>query len=122
MVPLGKKALSAIDHYLSFRDGKSAEREQALFLGRGSERIHRITVWERVKHYAKRAGITKAIFPHTFRHSFASHLLDNGADLRIIQELLGHASIKSTDRYTHVTCTHLQEAFQAFHPRRILKD
>ena len=79
---------------------------------------NRVTVWKIVKQYAHEAGITKTIFPHTFRHSFATHLLDNGADLRVIQEMLGHASISSTDRYTHVSCTHLQEAFQAFHPRR----
>lgn len=116
-VPIGKKAIAAIDHYLSFRDGEAIERENALFVVGKNRPIDRVTVWKLVKSYAKEAGISKNIFPHTFRHSFATHLLDNGADLRIIQELLGHASINSTDRYTHVSCTHLHEAFQAFHPR-----
>ncbi len=121
LVPIGQKAINAIDHYLNFRDGAGAgtERQDALFVGRGHRPLTRFTVWSLVKHYAKQAGITKTIFPHTFRHSFATHLLDNGADLRVIQELLGHASISSTDRYTHVSCTHLHEAFQAFHPRQI---
>lgn len=114
-VPIGKKAINAVDHYLNFRDG--TEREEALFLGKGNQPINRRTVWKIVKQYAQQAGITKTIFPHTFRHSFATHLLDNGADLRVIQELLGHANISSTDRYTHVSCVHLHEAFQAFHPR-----
>ncbi len=117
MVPIGKKAILAIDHYLAFRDGGLAGRQEALFIGRGNKPIDRVTVWQIVKRYAVQAGITKTIFPHTFRHSFATHLLDNGADIRVIQELLGHASISSTDRYTHVSCTHLHEAFQAFHPR-----
>lgn len=116
MVPIGKKAIIAIDRYLAFRDGVSTEKQEALFVGRGNRPITRITVWTMIKHYARLAGIGKNIFPHTLRHSFATHLLDNGADLRIIQELLGHASIMSTDRYTHVSCTHLQEAFRAFHP------
>lgn len=114
LVPIGKKAIQAVDRYLHFRDG---EVEEALFVGKGNRPVDRVTVWRLVKHYAQLAGITKIIFPHTFRHSFATHLLDNGADLRIIQELLGHSSITSTDRYTHVSCSHLQEAFQAFHPR-----
>jgi integrase/recombinase XerD len=118
MVPIGQKAVMAIDRYLHFRgDVRAIGREDALFLGRGNRPIDRVSVWMLVKRYAKQAEITKTIFPHTFRHSFATHLLDNGADLRIIQELLGHASISSTDRYTHVSCTHLHEAFQAFHPR-----
>lgn len=114
IVPIGKKAIEAIDRYLHFRNG---ETNEALFVGRRNRPIDRVTVWRLVKMYASEAGITKNIFPHTFRHSFATHLLDNGADLRIIQELLGHASITSTDRYTHVSCSHLQEAFKAFHPR-----
>ena len=78
--------------------------------------MHRIKVWQIVKQYAKQAGIMKTISPHTFRHSFATHLLDNGADLRVIQEMLGHSSISSTDRYAQVSRLHIQEAFQAFHP------
>ena len=116
-VPLGRKASDAVDSYLAYRDERGAARQEALFLGRGNRPINRVSVWKIVKQYAHEAGITKTIFPHTFRHSFATHLLDNGADLRIIQELLGHASISSTDRYTHVSRTHLHEAFQAFHPR-----
>jgi len=114
LVPIGKKAIFAIDRYLHFRDGGI---EEALFVGKGSRRMSRVTIWRIVKHYAKLAGIVKTIFPHTFRHSFATHLLDNGADLRIIQELLGHSSITSTDRYTHVSCSHLQNAFHVSHPR-----
>lgn len=116
IVPIGKKAMHAIDHYLAFRDGVASERQDALFVGQGDRPIHRISVWKLVKFYAQQAGISKTIFPHTFRHSFATHLLDNGADVRIIQELLGHTDISSTDRYTHVSCTHLHEAFRAFHP------
>ncbi len=117
VVPIGKKAIMAIDQYLNFRDGVEGERQDALFTGKGNHVIDRVTVWRLVKHYAHLAGIAKTVFPHTFRHSFATHLLDNGADLRVIQELLGHADISSTDRYTHVSCSHLHEAFQAFHPR-----
>ena len=119
VVPLGRKAIAAIDHYLSFRDGESSERQTALFLGKKGEAIDRYTVWKKVKQYALQAGIMKTISPHTFRHSFASHLLDNGADLRVIQEMLGHADIKSTDRYTHVSCKHLHEAFHSLHPRGV---
>lgn len=117
LVPVGLKAITAIDRYLHFRDPTTDNRQQALFIGKRG-RINRYNVWKLVKFYVCLAGISKPISPHSFRHSFATHLLENGADLRVIQELLGHASISSTDRYTHVTCSHLQEAFQAFHPRR----
>lgn len=117
VVPIGTQAILAIDSYLAFRDGTENERQDALFVGKLNRPIDRVAVWQLVKKYAKQAGIAKTIFPHTFRHTFATHLLDNGADLRVIQEMLGHASISSTDRYTHVSCSHLQEAFQAFHPR-----
>lgn len=117
VVPVGELAIKAIDEYLAFRDGPETERQEALFLGSGDRPIDRVTVWRMVKKYALQAGITKNIFPHTFRHSFATHLLDNGAELRIIQELLGHASINSTERYTHLSRKHLHEAFQMFHPR-----
>ena len=118
IVPLGKKASQAIDAYLAYRHDRASQREDALFVGRWNRPMTRVGVWKIVKQYAGLAGIQKTIFPHTFRHSFATHLLDNGADLRIIQEMLGHTSISSTDRYTHVSCNHLHEAFQAFHPRR----
>lgn len=117
IVPIGSQAIKAIDHYLAFRDGAAVERQDALFVGRGNQPIDRITVWGLVKRYASQAGMTKTIFPHTFRHTFATHLLDNGADLRVIQEMLGHAHISSTDRYTHVSCAHLHDAFQKCHPR-----
>jgi len=115
IIPIGTKAIKAIDHYLSFREGE-VERETPLFLGKKQQPLHRVTVWKLVKFYAKNAGIEKVISPHTFRHSYATHLLDNGADLRVIQELLGHSSISSTDRYTQVNSQQLQRAFHAFHP------
>lgn len=117
IVPVGKKAIQAIDHYLlSFR-GEMKEKEAPLFITMRGKPIDRITIWTRVKRYAKEAGISKAISPHTLRHSFATHLLENGADLRLIQDMLGHVDISTTDRYTHVTGSRLKAAFQAFHPR-----
>lgn len=113
LVPLGKQAIRSVDHYLNFRDGKEQE---TLFVSRKGRKMNRSTIWRLVKFYAAEAGISKVIFPHTFRHSFATHLLEGGADLRIIQELLGHASISSTDRYTHVSAHQLQSAFRSCHP------
>jgi integrase/recombinase XerD len=114
IVPIGQKAIHAVDHYCSFRDG---DEEKALFITKRGKRIDRIAVWKMIKAYAKQAGIEKNISPHTLRHSFATHLLENGADLRIIQEMLGHSNISSTERYTHVKPLGLQAAFAAFHPR-----
>lgn len=118
LVPIGKKALLAVDHYLGFaRSQWDSEKQQALFVSKNGKPINRIYIWKMIKEYAKKAKIDKLISPHTLRHSFATHLLDNGADLRVIQEMLGHASISSTDRYTHISRTRLQDSFQAFHPR-----
>lgn len=115
VIPLAASAVAAVDDYLvRFR----VEGEGALFLSSRGGRMDRVAVWERVKFYAKKVGISKKISPHTIRHSFATHLLENGADLRVIQEMLGHASIATTDRYTHVSDQHLQEAFAKFHPKR----
>lgn len=113
VIPLGAKALEAVGRYLGFR-----ERGEHLFLNDKGKPMDRVFVWKRIKYYVKKAGITKNVSPHTLRHSFATHLLDNGADLRIIQEMLGHASIGSTDRYTHVSCARLRDAFEACHPRK----
>lgn len=118
IVPLGSKALAAIDDYLHrYRSSFDSESMQTLFVNRIGKPIDRITVWKRIKFYMKKAGLKKNISPHTLRHSFATHLLDNGADLRVIQEMLGHSHIGSTDRYTHVSRSHLQEAFHRFHPK-----
>lgn len=115
IVPIAASAVSAIDHYLQHHRRK--DKEPALFLTEKGKRVDRFAIWNRVKHYAKLAGISKTISPHTLRHSFATHLLENGADLRVIQEMLGHSSIATTDRYTHVSQNHLCKAFEAFHPR-----
>ncbi|MCH9632561.1 MAG: Tyrosine recombinase XerD [Chlamydiae bacterium] len=115
IVPIGNKAVEAVDHYLcNFRqDGESPY----LFLTQRKKPIDRVLVWKRIKFYAQRAGITQNLSPHTLRHSFATHLLENGADLRVIQEMLGHANIATTDRYTQVSQKHLKNAFENFHPR-----
>lgn len=116
IVPIASSAVAAIDHYLAHHRTHS-DNEAALFVTSRGKRIDRVMVWKRLKKYARAAGIRKEISPHTLRHSFATHLLENGADLRVIQEMLGHASIATTDRYTHISQRHLIEAFRAFHPR-----
>lgn len=105
-----KETSDAMDAYLACREDDAS----ALFLSRFGKRLDRMSVWRIVKRYTK--GMTKCISPHTFRHTFATHLLENGADLRIIQELLGHANIATTDRYTQITTKQLHAAFDSFHP------
>ncbi|WP_316357621.1 site-specific tyrosine recombinase XerD [Candidatus Neptunichlamydia sp. REUL1] len=116
IVPIGEEAIAAIDAYLgNYRHDKGDHRP--LFLSKRGKRMSRVTVWEKVKFYARKVGIEKEISPHTLRHSFATHLLDRGADLRVIQEMLGHADIGTTDRYTHLSKKRLFDAFDTFHPR-----
>ena len=118
IVPISAKAVQAIDAYLSkVRDQYDSQTLKTLFLSLKGKPIDRTSVWKLIKAYAKQANITKNIFPHMMRHSFASHLLDGGADLRIIQEMLGHAHISSTDRYTHVSLSRVHERFKNMHPR-----
>lgn len=117
VVPIAQSALDQIDHYLLHFREASGQRNEALFVSQKGKRLDRTAVWNRVKHYARCAGISKSISPHTLRHSFATHLLENGADLRVIQEMLGHANIGTTDRYTHISQKHLAAAFAQFHPR-----
>jgi integrase/recombinase XerD len=114
IVPVAAKALEAVDWYLAFRK----DRERPLFLNRRGRRMQRGSVWRLVTEYATKAGITKRVSPHTLRHSFATHLLSGGADLRVIQELLGHADIGTTDRYTHLSHERLKAAFDQYHSRR----
>ncbi|HEX4839677.1 MAG TPA: site-specific tyrosine recombinase XerD [Rhabdochlamydiaceae bacterium] len=114
VIPIAPAAVAAVDEYLTrFR----TEGDGPLFLSSHGKRMDRVALWERVKFYGKKAGIQKVISPHTLRHSFATHLLENGADLRVIQEMLGHSNIATTDRYTHVSKKHLHEAFEKFHPK-----
>ena len=88
-----------------------------LFLGRGGKPLSRKTIWAMIKKYARQAGIQKNVSPHTLRHSFASHMLGNDAPLRVIQELLGHADISTTQVYTHVDQARLKSVHSQFHPR-----
>jgi integrase/recombinase XerD len=119
MIPVGRAALEALTFYLTNARPKlvSARSGAAIFL---SVRGHPLTparIWQLVRHYAKLAGIEEAIHPHQLRHSFATHLLSGGADLRIIQEMLGHASIATTQIYTQVDRSQLKVVHQKFHPR-----
>lgn len=120
IVPLGKESIQAVKKYLEEARPKLARpgREDAfLFLSRLGKKISRQSFWKLVKHYAKRARIKKDIRPHTLRHSFATHLLERGADLRSVQEMLGHADISTTQIYTHIDKNRLKMIHKNFHPR-----
>ena len=120
IVPLGRTAAAALQRYLDAERPKLlAHRPQttALFVNRWGGRLTRQRVWQVLRHYAKASRITKTIGPHTLRHSFATHLLERGADLRTVQELLGHANISTTQRYTHVDRARLKAVHERFHPR-----
>lgn len=114
LVPLGKTAVEFAGRYLDKRQTSSCPN---FFLNPRGLPISRQFVWKIVKKYALMAGITKTITPHTFRHSFATHLLENGADLRVVQELLGHSDISTTQIYTHVSNDRLRKVHAQFHPR-----
>jgi len=120
IVPLGAQACEAIRSYLAHdRPALVARRPdtEALFVSRTGRPLSRVGLWHIVKTYAKVAGINATVSPHTFRHSFATHLLAGGADLRAVQEMLGHASIATTQIYTRVELSRLREVHARFHPR-----
>ena len=119
IVPIGRTAVELIRHYLdSVRPLLLKDpSENALFLSNHGKRLDRVRIWGVVKQAAAIADIRKNIHPHTLRHSFASHMLENGADLRVIQEMLGHADISTTQIYTHVDQQRLLSIHKKFHPR-----
>ena len=118
-IPMYQAAIKALDDYLNLvRDKMVADPgEKALFVNMSGERMSRQGFWKVIKHYQSTAKIDKDITPHTLRHSFAVHLLENGADLHSIQEMLGHADISSTQIYTHVVKKQLKDVYNKAHPR-----
>ncbi|MGE6375246.1 site-specific tyrosine recombinase XerD [Peribacillus muralis] len=120
IIPIGQTALGAIEHYLKSARGKLASpkhRTDSLFLNHHGNRLTRQGFWKILKKLVKSAHIEKEITPHTLRHSFATHLLMNGADLRAVQEMLGHADISTTQIYTHITNVRIKDVYSKFHPR-----
>jgi integrase/recombinase XerD len=119
LVPVGRKACEAMAAYLSTERPRLVKPRSSseIFLSERGKKLTTARIWQIVKKHAQRAGLEKSIYPHLLRHSFATHLLSNGADLRIIQELLGHADISTTQVYTHVDQQRLKAVHRQFHPR-----
>jgi integrase/recombinase XerD len=121
IVPLGSFATAAIENYcVRVRPGllaKNPKNNSALFLNSRGGRISRQSAWQMVLDAASAAGITEHVSPHVFRHSYATHLLDGGADIRVVQELLGHASVTTTQIYTLITIDKVRESYSMAHPR-----
>ncbi|MGC9324730.1 MAG: site-specific tyrosine recombinase XerD [Desulfomonilia bacterium] len=118
LVPMGESAVHWVKEYLSHvRPSFAAKRTDALFCSKRGSAMTRQNFWYSIKRYARAAGISKRISPHVLRHSFATHLLIGGADLRSVQMMLGHADISTTQIYTHITSRRLKEIHEKFHPR-----
>lgn len=119
LVPMGAPAVDAYQNYLAVRpDAASSEWDDTVFLNRFGKSLSRMSVFNMVKQQALLAGVRKEISPHTFRHSFATHLVEGGADLRVVQELLGHESVLTTEIYTHIDSATWQASVLEHHPRK----
>jgi len=119
-VPIGSSAINWIGEYLKAGRPlleKKAKSQNILFLNNRGTKLSRMGVWKIVNNYAELAGIKKEVHPHTFRHSFATHLLEGGADLRAVQEMLGHVDISTTQIYTHIDRDYIKQVHRDFHPR-----
>ena len=120
LAPVGASSLQALQRYLMFRDAdprKGTFDQQALFVNKHGQRLSTRSVRRKLDKYLLKAGLDPRISPHTLRHSFATHMLNNGADLRVVQELLGHQSLSTTQVYTHLTTNKMKEAYEQAHPR-----
>ena len=123
LVPIGRKAIAAVEQYLALsrpqfaKPGSPPPHNQALFLTHVGRRLSRISIWKILHDYGVRLGLRGRLTPHKLRHSFATHLLERGADLRSVQLMLGHADISTTQIYTHVVEERLKEVYRAHHPR-----
>lgn len=119
-IPIGSKAKNALYYYIEYSRPHYpmiTQYQQYIFLNRRGKKLTREMIFIIVKDYAAKAGIQKNVHPHTFRHSFATHLVENGADLFAVQEMLGHSSITTTEIYTHVSMSYLRDVIDNFHPR-----
>jgi len=116
-VPIGRYAVDALNRWLQIRGGLASSEETALFVSRRGKRLGARAVQERLRQWAIRQGLPTHVHPHMLRHSFASHLLESSGDLRAVQELLGHADIRTTQVYTHLDFQHLAKVYDAAHPR-----
>jgi integrase/recombinase XerC len=122
LIPVGRKALKAIKEWLRQRSEMAKQEETALFVGVRGRRISHRSVQSRVRHWARQAGIPQRVYPHLFRHSFATHMLESSQDLRAVQELMGHADISTTQIYTHLDFQHLAQIYDKAHPRARRQD